>query len=113
VVSLNRGWDERFANLSPAQLIMLRKLEDAFERNDGRINLGWGENQAKLGFATGSEPIAWTVLLPCRRGLPSALARNAAMLMRARLRRTAEHALTPEQMAQLRATRKRIPFALQ
>jgi CelD/BcsL family acetyltransferase involved in cellulose biosynthesis len=112
VVSLNRGWNERFANLSPAQLILLRKLEDCFERNDGRINLGWGENQAKLAFATGGEPIAWTLLLPWSRRLPSVLARNAPMLARNRLRQAAEHALTQEQMARLRSARRRVPFGI-
>ena len=70
----NGGWDERHANLIPAQLGILAAIEDAFSRGEQRIDLGAGEQDYKLRFA-GREgqghAIRWGGLFPVDRRYPA------------------------------------------
>jgi CelD/BcsL family acetyltransferase involved in cellulose biosynthesis len=108
LVSVNLGWDERYSRLSPAQLILQRKLEDAFARGNARVNLGFGENATKLAFATGTEPVAWNLLLPFGRSLPGVIARTSPALLRSRVRHSAERTLTAAQLQRVRKMRSRL-----
>jgi CelD/BcsL family acetyltransferase involved in cellulose biosynthesis len=102
LVPMNAGWDERYANLSPAKLACLRVVRSAFERGARRVSLGSGNSANKLRLANGNEPVAWTLVLPPSTGLPAAYARALPDLLRAPARDVAVRALPPERLAQTR-----------
>ena len=60
----NGGWDASAAKFSPALLIRLAAVEDAFSRGEHRLDMGGGRHEYKLRFATGEAPIAFGGLVP-------------------------------------------------
>jgi CelD/BcsL family acetyltransferase involved in cellulose biosynthesis len=108
LVPMNAGWDERYANLSPAKVAVLRVLRGAFEQGARRVSLGSGDSSNKLRLANGYEPVAWTLVLPPSAGLPAAYARALPDLLRAHARDVAVRALTPERLAQTRRMLKHL-----
>jgi CelD/BcsL family acetyltransferase involved in cellulose biosynthesis len=108
LVPLNTGWDERFANLSPAKLACLRVVRSAFERGARRVSLGSGSSANKLRLANGNEPVAWTRVLVPSAGLPAAYLGVLPDVMRAHARDVAARALTPARLAQTRRLLKRL-----
>jgi CelD/BcsL family acetyltransferase involved in cellulose biosynthesis len=108
LVPMNAGWDERYANLSPAKLACLRVVRSAFEQGARRVSLGSGSSANKLRLANGNEPVAWTLVLPPSAGLPAAYARALPDVMRAHVRDVATRALPPERLAQTRRMLKRL-----
>ncbi len=108
VLYVNSGWDERFAKLKPPMLGLLGAVENAFAHGEQRIDLGLGEQSYKRRFADGSDPVAWTVVLPPRARLPLTRLRVAGTLGRVLARDTAKRALSPEQAQRLRALRRHL-----
>ena len=105
---VNGGWDERFAQLKPPMLGLLGAIEDAFGRGDQIFDLGLGEQQYKLRFADGNDPVAWSVLMVPSRRLPLTWARTTPMLVHSAARETVKHSLSPAQTKRLRELRDRI-----
>jgi CelD/BcsL family acetyltransferase involved in cellulose biosynthesis len=108
VLYVNGGWDERFAQLKPPMLGLLGAIEDAFERGDHKLDLGLGEQQYKLRFADGNDPVAWSVLMVPSQRLPLTWARTTPMLLRSAARRAVKRGLSPTQADRLRELRDRI-----
>jgi CelD/BcsL family acetyltransferase involved in cellulose biosynthesis len=104
VTTVNAGWDERFARLSPSQLTLLRLVEECYRRGARRLDLGIVAYPYKLAFADGNEPVAWSVFLPPARGL----ARAYPVILRKRVRDAAAGALPEEQFAKVMLLRRRI-----
>lgn len=108
VTGVNIGWDERYKRLSPPRLAFLHIVEDAFRRGERRLDLGWGGAEVKLGYANGSDAVAWDMLLPCGRQLvrtlPAALPASAGR----RLRESGKRVLSDAHLSRLRAMRDRI-----
>lgn len=108
VLYVNGGWDERFAQLKPPMLGLLGAVEDAFERGDQTLDLGLGEQQYKLRFADGNDPVAWSVLMVPSRRLPLTWARTTPMLVQNAARDAVKRGLSPAQANRLRELRDRI-----
>jgi CelD/BcsL family acetyltransferase involved in cellulose biosynthesis len=108
VIYYNGGWDERHAQFKPAMLGILDAIEDAFARGERRMDLGPGAQPYKLRFADGTQPLAWSVLLPPGRRLPATFARTAPTLAWRELRTAAKRALPQERADRLRALRARL-----
>jgi len=108
VLYVNGGWDERFAQLKPPMLSLLGAIEDAFERGEQILDLGLGEQQYKLRFADGNDPVAWSVLMVPSRRLPLTWARTTPMLMQSAARAAVKRGLSPAQADRLRELRTRI-----
>lgn len=102
VAGINIGWDERFKRYSAPRLAFLRAIEDACERGERRLDLGWGRLDYKRAYATGEVPVVWDVLLPVDRGLPLALAGEAPAIAGRRLRQSARRMLPAEAAQRLR-----------
>ena len=105
LLAVNSGWDERWARMSPPLLGMLHAIEDAFARGERRLDLGIGEDQFKLQFADGNDPVAWGILMAPGARLPATALRTAPMLVGGSLRDTAKRVLTTEQLDRLRRMR--------
>ena len=105
---VNSGWDERFASFKPPMLGILGTIEDAFARGEERIDLGLGEQAYKLRFADGSDPVAWTIVVPARLRLPVTRLRTASLLGRVLVRDTAKRMLSREHADRLQALRGRL-----
>jgi CelD/BcsL family acetyltransferase involved in cellulose biosynthesis len=105
---VNGGWDERFARLKPPMLGLLGAVEDAFERGERTLDLGLGEQQYKLRFADGNDPVAWSVLMVPSRRLPLTWARTAPMLVRSAAVDAVKRGLSAEQTDTLRRLRARV-----
>ena len=97
VLYVNGGWDERFANLKPSMLGILDMIEEAFERGEEHVDLGLEEQRYKLRFADGSDPVAWTVLIPAGMRLPFTLMHTAPIRAQATLRNTLKARLSEKQ----------------
>ena len=108
VLYVNGGWDERFAVLKPPMLGLLGAIEDAFERGDQTLDLGLGEQQYKLRFADGNDPVAWSVLMVPSPRLPLTWARTTPMLVQSAARDAVKRGLSPAQANRLRELRDRI-----
>jgi CelD/BcsL family acetyltransferase involved in cellulose biosynthesis len=108
VLYVNGGWDERFAQLKPPMLGLLGAIEDAFKRGDQILDLGLGEQQYKLRFADGNDPVAWSVLMVPSRRLPLTWGRTTPMLVRSAARDAVKRGLSPAQAKRLRELRDRI-----
>jgi CelD/BcsL family acetyltransferase involved in cellulose biosynthesis len=108
VLTVNGGWDPRFAELSLTMVSTLRLVEDAIERGDRRIDLGLGEQGYKQRIADGSDPVVWSVLLAPRARLPLTLARTAPPSLRDSARKYTRRTLSAEQLDRLRAMRRRL-----
>jgi CelD/BcsL family acetyltransferase involved in cellulose biosynthesis len=108
VLYVNGGWDERFTKLKPSMLGILDVIEEAFERGDGHVDLGLEEQRYKLRFADGSDPVAWTVLIPASMRLPLTLLRTAPVRTRATLRNTLKARLSEKQLSRLLKVRERL-----
>lgn len=102
VLYINGGWDERFAKFKPSLLGILAAIEEAFERGDGRLDLGLGEQHYKLRFADTSDPVGWSMLIPAGMRLPLTLLRTAPMRGRAVLQSTLKRRLSEQQFGKLR-----------
>ncbi len=107
VAYVNGGWDEQFARLKPAMLGILYAIEDAFARDENRIDLGGGEQPYKLRFADGNDPVAWTILMAPGRRLPLTVARLAPMLAQEAVRGIAKRSLSPQSADRVRRIRNR------
>jgi CelD/BcsL family acetyltransferase involved in cellulose biosynthesis len=64
VASWGGGFEPDWASVSPAQLVILAAVEDAFQRGENRLDWGGGILDYKLRFANGDEPIEWVALFP-------------------------------------------------
>jgi CelD/BcsL family acetyltransferase involved in cellulose biosynthesis len=76
----NGGWDERHADLIPAQLGILAGIEDAFARGERRIDFGAGAQDYKLRFAGRdgqAHAISWGGLFPVAPRYPATRAELA------------------------------------
>src|SRR5271168_728655 len=102
VLYINGGWDERFAKLKPSLLGILAAIEEAFERGDGRLDLGLGDQHYKLRFADTSDPVGWSMLIPAGVRLPLTLLRTAPLRGRAALQSTLKRRLSEQQFGKLR-----------
>jgi CelD/BcsL family acetyltransferase involved in cellulose biosynthesis len=111
VLFVNGGWDERFAKLSPAMLAKLAALEDAFERGERQVDMGPGEQPAKMRLTDGSDPVAWTILMLPGRRLALTYARSVPMLVDRRVRDASKRALNDDQAERLRRLRRRLRWA--
>jgi CelD/BcsL family acetyltransferase involved in cellulose biosynthesis len=108
VIYLNGGWDERFAQFKPAMLGILDAIEDAFARGERRMDLGPGAQPYKLRFADGTDPLAWSVVIPPGRSMARVLARTLPKTTWRELRSAAKRALAPERVERLRELRARL-----
>lgn len=108
VIYLNGGWDEQFAQFKPAMLGILDAIEDAFARGERRMDLGPGAQPYKLRFADGTDPVAWSVLIPGGRRMPLVMARTLPSTTWRELRDAAKRALPPERVERLRELRRRV-----
>jgi CelD/BcsL family acetyltransferase involved in cellulose biosynthesis len=108
VLYVNGGWDERFAKLKPSMLGILDVIEDAFERVEEHVDLGIEEQQYKLRFADGSDPVAWTILIPAGVRLPLTLLHTAPIRGRAALRHTLKTRLSEKQLSRFLRARERL-----
>jgi CelD/BcsL family acetyltransferase involved in cellulose biosynthesis len=76
------GFDDAYAKQHPAQLVILRAIEDAIERGDHTLDLGAGDQPYKRRFATG-ETALLTAVVPLRSPrLPLVLGDVAARRLR-------------------------------
>lgn len=105
LLAVNSGWDERWARMSPPLLGMVHAIEDAFARGEQRLDLGIGDDQFKLQFADGNDPVAWGILMAPGARLPVTALRTAPMLIGSSLRTAAKRTLTAEQLDRLRGLR--------
>jgi CelD/BcsL family acetyltransferase involved in cellulose biosynthesis len=64
VASWGGGFEPDWASVSPAQLVILAAVEDAFRRGEKRLDWGGGILDYKLRFANGDDPIEWVALFP-------------------------------------------------
>lgn len=64
IASWGGGFEPEWGSVSPAQLVILAAVEDAFQRQERRLDWGGGILDYKLRFANGDEPIEWVVLFP-------------------------------------------------
>jgi CelD/BcsL family acetyltransferase involved in cellulose biosynthesis len=108
VLYVNGGWDERHAKLKPSMLGILDVIEEAFERGESKVDLGLGEQQYKMRFADGSDPVVWTILVPAGVRLPLTLGRTAPVRGRAALRRLLRARLSEQQLARLLRLREAV-----
>jgi CelD/BcsL family acetyltransferase involved in cellulose biosynthesis len=108
VLYVNGGWDERFAHFKPHMLGLFGAIEDAFARAEQTLDLGLGEQQYKLRFSDGDDPVAWNVLMVPSRRLPLTWARTAPMLMKSAAREAVKRGLSPAQADRLRGLLARI-----
>jgi CelD/BcsL family acetyltransferase involved in cellulose biosynthesis len=108
VTGINAGWDERHSRVSPPQLTLVKTLEDAFDRGERRVNLGWGTVGYKRKYTSGAFAISWQTLLPPGpqqiRTVPRALPGIAARRMTAAVKR----ALPDQHVSRLRVLRDRV-----
>ena len=58
------GFDEAWSRSKPALVALLAAVEDAFERQDDRLDLGAGVQEYKLRFADGQEVLEWSSVVP-------------------------------------------------
>jgi CelD/BcsL family acetyltransferase involved in cellulose biosynthesis len=96
------GWDERFAKLKPSILGMLATIEDGIERGEDRFHLGPGEQEYKVRFADGDDPVDWTLLVPAGVRGPLTLLRTAPMRGRLTVQNTFKRRLSEKQFSKLR-----------
>jgi CelD/BcsL family acetyltransferase involved in cellulose biosynthesis len=108
VLYVNGGWDERFARHKPHMLGLFGAIEDAFAQGEQTLDLGLGEQQYKLRFSDGNDPVAWNILMVPSRRLPLTWARTAPMLMGSAARDAVKRGLSPAQADRLRELRDRI-----
>lgn len=108
VLYVNGGWDERFAKLKPSMLGILDVIEDAFERVEEHVDLGLEEQQYKLRFADGSDPVAWIILIPAGVRLPLTLLHTAPIRGRVALRHTLKTRLSEKQLSGFLRARERL-----
>lgn len=108
LLAVNGGWDERWRKLSPATLGMVHAIEDAFQRDERRLDLGVGEDPYKLEFADGNDPVGWGVLMPSGRRMALTALRTSPMLLNSMARRTAKRTLKPQRLNTLRGLRRRL-----
>jgi CelD/BcsL family acetyltransferase involved in cellulose biosynthesis len=102
IVGINTGWDEEYKKLAPAQIVTIRKIQDAYERGETRLDMGWGSLAYKRAFADGTEAIRWCTMVAPGRSWPAERARAAAPGIRHQLRLAADRRLAPEQVERLR-----------
>jgi CelD/BcsL family acetyltransferase involved in cellulose biosynthesis len=108
VLYINGGWDERFAKLKPSMLGILDVIEEAFERGEKDVDLGLEDQHYKQRFADGSDPVAWTILIPAGRRLPLTLLHTAPKRGRAAARQAVKARLSEKQLRRVLRTRQRV-----
>jgi CelD/BcsL family acetyltransferase involved in cellulose biosynthesis len=104
---VNGGWDERFAQLKPPMLSILGAIEDAFDRDDSRVDLGLGVQPYKLRFSDGDEPVGWTILMPIGARLPRTFASVGPMIARVSLRNALRRRVSEERLDRVKELRAR------
>jgi CelD/BcsL family acetyltransferase involved in cellulose biosynthesis len=102
LATVNTGWDERYAKLSPAKLALLRVVRQAYEQRCRRIHLGIVGYENKVRFANGNDPTAWTMFMPPSPRLARTYGGALPGLLRKRARGAAERALPPDWFETLR-----------
>ncbi|HEX6459545.1 MAG TPA: GNAT family N-acetyltransferase [Thermoleophilaceae bacterium] len=75
VASWGGGFEPEWASVSPAQLVILAAVEDAFRRQERRVDWGGGILDYKLRFANGDDPVEWVALFPKNARYPLTRAR--------------------------------------
>jgi CelD/BcsL family acetyltransferase involved in cellulose biosynthesis len=80
----NGGWSQRYSKLQPPMLTTLAALEDAIARGQHRLDLGVGEQNFKLRFADGDDPLTWGGLIVRNRRWPRTRAELAPRVLRYR-----------------------------
>jgi CelD/BcsL family acetyltransferase involved in cellulose biosynthesis len=108
VLYVNGGWDERFAKLKPSMLGILDVIEEAFERGETDVDLGLEEQHYKQRFADGSDPVAWTILIPAGTRLPWTLLHTAPKRGRAAVRQAVKARLSEKQLRRVLTARERL-----
>jgi CelD/BcsL family acetyltransferase involved in cellulose biosynthesis len=108
VTYLNGGWDERFAQHKPPMLSILYAIEDAFAREDRRLDLGPGAQAYKLRFADSNDPVSLRMLIAGGRRLPATWVRLAPRLAGSSLRDLAKRTLSPQQIRRGRSLLHRL-----
>ncbi|MGH2837073.1 MAG: GNAT family N-acetyltransferase [Thermoleophilaceae bacterium] len=91
------GFDDAWAREKPALVALLAAVEDAFARQDKRVDLGGGMQGYKLRFSDGQDELQWTSLTPRTARSPLDWVRLAPWRARGALARS-----TSEQRASLR-----------
>jgi CelD/BcsL family acetyltransferase involved in cellulose biosynthesis len=104
IVGINTGWDEAHKKLAPAQIVTIRKIEDAYERGETRLDMGWGSLAYKRAFAAGTDPIRWYSLIPPGRRWALERAAATGPALRHRVRRS----LDPKEVERLRKVAARV-----
>ena len=92
------GFDDRWADQKPSLQVLLAAIEDAWMRNDVRVDLGGGGQDYKYRFTDDDERLEWCAIVPP--GLRHVFARAAVATVP--LRRKALARLSPENQARLR-----------
>ena len=105
IMTLNGGWDETYARLSPAVLCLVAKVQQGIEHGDSRLDLAMGEQSFKLRLADSNNPIAWTLIMVPNARLALTAARTAPMLTRRAVRGAAKRALSDEKCQRMRDLR--------
>jgi len=108
IVGVNTGWDDRWKRFSPAQLVTVRKIEDACARGERRLHMGWGTLDYKRAFADGDDPVAWDVLIPAGRGALRGLAAYGPAISRYAARAAALRTLPPATIERARSASRRV-----
>jgi CelD/BcsL family acetyltransferase involved in cellulose biosynthesis len=84
------GFDPAWADESPTLALLLRIVDDAFERDEDVLDLGAGDQPYKYRFATGEERVDWSLVpLAPVRGPPAVAARRGRRAVGRALRRGA------------------------
>lgn len=108
VLYVNGGWDDNYVRLKPPMLAILFAIEEAFGHGDRRVDLGAGVQPYKLRFADGSDPIAWSVLVPFGARLPFTCLSVGPMIGRVALRNAIKGRVSQEQLDYYRRFRTRL-----
>ena len=91
------GFDDEWAREKPALVALLAAVEDAFARQDKRVDLGGGTQGYKLRFSDRQDELQWTSLAPRNARAPLDWVRLAPWRARGALARS-----TSDQRAALR-----------
>lgn len=108
IVGVNTGWDEEHKKLAPAQIVTIRKIEDAYERGEKRLDMGWGSIAYKRAFATGTDPVCWYSMVAPGPRWPLERATAAGPALRHRARLVARRNLDSERVERLRKVVTRV-----
>jgi CelD/BcsL family acetyltransferase involved in cellulose biosynthesis len=110
VASWGGGFDPDWKDQSPAQLVILAAVEDAWSRGERRVDWGGGILDYKLRFATDDEPVTWIALIPKNSRYPltraQAMPKAARTAVRDLVRKLPEPTVDRLRRARARITRR-------